>query len=225
MTCHPRVIVQGPRVLPWFRARRQPRSPSTLMSQRNASRELVRGLLSGFELAKTCDGAINVDLPFGWQLETYAEKGPADSDDEEGLPSVVRGLKFVLTLPDGTQVSTWSGLRKALQETLQAEAREANPLTQDEENCRRGSRKRMRPLEYWSNERARACTPSNRRARWALSLCGLSLTSLLSCPRACADRRRLQPGRVGGRSGPWRGMKCMPHVWGCCLVRWRSREI
>ena len=147
------------------------------MSTRNNARELVRGLLSGFELAKTCDGAVNVELPFGWQLDAHAEKGPADSDDDdEDMPSVARGLKFVLSLPDGTEISTWPALRKALQETLQGEAREANPLTQDEENCRRGSRKRMRPLEYWANERARAYSHSNRpTCRARLIPCGLSL--------------------------------------------------
>ena len=56
-----------------------------------------------------------------------------------------------MTLEDGTEVRSWEELRECLQAVLAPDAREAPPMTDD--SCRRGSRKRMRHLEYWANER------------------------------------------------------------------------
>ena len=116
---------------------------------------LVRGLLTGFELAKSQDGAaVAVDLPLGGKLQACCPA--ADCQDADSDLGVAQGVSFTLSLPDGTEIRSWKSLRRWLQDAATAPAPEAKFSACDESaSCaRRGSRKRMRPLEYWANERA-----------------------------------------------------------------------
>jgi hypothetical protein len=125
------------------------------MSERDT---LVRGVLTTFELAKQHKGAAVVaNLPLGWRLEARChDSGMSVYDEPDALLSpttgVARGLTFSLRVEDGIVLSTWPALRRKLQETL---AQLSDPSTQGNEEGarRRGSRKRLRPLEFWANER------------------------------------------------------------------------
>ena len=114
---------------------------------------LVRGLLTGFELAKSQGGAaVAVDLPLGRKLQACC---PAvESEDEDSELGVAQGVSFTLSLPDGTEIRSWKSLGRWLQDVAPAQAPEAKFSACDDSASRRGSRKRMRPLEYWANERA-----------------------------------------------------------------------
>ena len=72
-------------------------------------------------------------------------------------------MSFTVRLPDGTEISSWPRLSVALRELHEAHDPETNPLTQPEANRRTSGRQRMRPLEWWSNERAPREWRSNRR--------------------------------------------------------------
>ena len=128
--------------------------------------DLVRGILTGLELAKSCTPAVTVDLPLGWQLEAQSTEISGVVDAQ----AVDSGVEFTLCLPDGTELSTWKGLARQLREVLaepvavkpkavkpkavKPEVVRSEPEPEaNGEDCRRGSRKRHRPLEFWANER------------------------------------------------------------------------
>ena len=132
---------------------------------------LVRGLLTGFELAKSQphSGAVVVDLPLNWRLEARCSRDASAADAfavEE--TSVAAGITFSVRLPTGVEVRSWEQLCRALRELSNAPTpRDMAPATRVEEGVRRGNRKRLRPLEYWSNERESRrpdVEPSRRRA-------------------------------------------------------------
>ena len=99
---------------------------------------LVRGLLTGFELAKAQCSTVTVDLPLGWHLKascrTSADPDGLEELDGAGLDSepVTAGLSFKVRLPNGTEISSWPRLTVALRELHDNHAPETNPLTQPE---------------------------------------------------------------------------------------------
>ena len=68
---------------------------------------------------------------------------------------VASRLSFTVHLPNGSEIRSWSRLSVALQQLHKTNTPEANPHTHadDDAGRRQSSRKRMRPLEYWANER------------------------------------------------------------------------
>lgn len=121
-------------------------------ARRHDSATLVRGMLTAFELAKAQKSTVAVDLPLGWKLEVNGIECTAAADEDA---DVAAGLSFSVHLPSGVEVRSWSHLRQqlhALQHGM-TQSKKAPPTYADEAP-RRGSRKRLRPLEYWANERA-----------------------------------------------------------------------
>ena len=82
-------------------------------------------------------GLTTVELPNGWILTA------ASAED------------FELELPDGSICTTHEALRKQLDalDNGQNDAEKAPPLPADDDVTRKSGRKRMKPLDFWANER------------------------------------------------------------------------
>ena len=121
--------------------------------------ELKRGIINCVELAKS-HGHAEVELPLGWYIEAEAAELP-ESVEENRSPSssIDGGVVFMVTLPDGSQITTWKALSRHLQDAHKAPAAlvvadsPAPVQNEDEGGRRRGGRNRTRPLEFWAGER------------------------------------------------------------------------